>query len=75
LNSDPFQESFEDTTMMWFIDFPTLALIIAQAINTGVSAVFDVDLIGMVAWNQNSTVARTVIGLAGLWQLSRQRFV
>jgi uncharacterized membrane protein YuzA (DUF378 family) len=49
-------------------------LIIAQAINTGIAAVFDVDLIGMVAWNQNSTVARTVLGLSGLWQLSRQRF-
>jgi hypothetical protein len=63
LDFDPFQESFEDTTM-WFIDFPTLVLIIAQAINTGIAAVFDVDVIGMVAWNQNSTVARTVIGLA-----------
>jgi uncharacterized membrane protein YuzA (DUF378 family) len=59
---------------MWFIDFPTLALIIAYSINTGISAVFDVDVIGLVAWNQNSTVARTVVGLAGVWQLTRQRW-
>ena len=59
---------------MWFIDFPTLLLIIGAGLDLGLAGVF--------GWNpaikyfgSHIDIAYTIVGFSAAWQLCRQRMV
>jgi uncharacterized membrane protein YuzA (DUF378 family) len=60
-------------TRMWFIDFPTLVLIIVAGVQLGVQGFFGFDTIGHI-FGENEKFAFMVIGLSAVWQFFRQRF-
>jgi uncharacterized membrane protein YuzA (DUF378 family) len=60
-------------TRMWFIDFPSLILIIAGGVQLGLLGFLDVDAIGRL-FGQNEKFVFMLIGLSAVWQLFRQRF-
>jgi uncharacterized membrane protein YuzA (DUF378 family) len=57
---------------MWWIDFPTLVLMIVGGLLIGVQGVFEVDLTTEYL-NSSARIAQIAIGASALWQLSRQR--
>jgi uncharacterized membrane protein YuzA (DUF378 family) len=57
---------------MWWIDFPTLVLMIVGSLLIGVQGVFGVDLTTEYL-NSSARIAQIAIGASALWQLSRQR--
>jgi uncharacterized membrane protein YuzA (DUF378 family) len=57
---------------MWWIDFPTLVLMIVGGLLIGVQGVFGVDLTTEYL-NSSARIAQIAIGASALWQLSRQR--
>jgi uncharacterized membrane protein YuzA (DUF378 family) len=58
---------------MWAIDHPSMILIILAGINLGLKAAFDVDLVERYLGDY-SHITYEIVGLAALWQLTRQRF-
>lgn len=58
---------------MWFIDFPSLVLIIAAGAQLGVQGFFGYDTIGHL-FGENEKFVFMLIGLSAVWQLFRQRF-
>jgi len=58
---------------MWFVDWPTLVLLILAGINVGVLAVSGYNLAHAV-FGSYSYVVYALVGLSALWQLARQRF-
>jgi uncharacterized membrane protein YuzA (DUF378 family) len=59
---------------LWAIDFPTLLLVLFGAIHLGVVGVFDVDLITKIM-GEYARLTDILIGVAGIWQISRQRWI
>jgi uncharacterized membrane protein YuzA (DUF378 family) len=59
---------------LWAIDFPTLLLVLFGAIHLGFVGVFDVDLITKIM-GQYARHTDILIGVAGIWQISRQRWI
>jgi uncharacterized membrane protein YuzA (DUF378 family) len=59
--------------MWWFLDFPTLVLIIAAGIQLGLQAFFGWDLTSAIAgkWAPDVFMA---MGVSAVWQLFRQKF-
>lgn len=58
---------------MWWIDFPTLVLIVLAAIVLGVLGATGINIIEYIL-GEYARIAYLVFGIAGLWQLTRQRF-
>jgi uncharacterized membrane protein YuzA (DUF378 family) len=58
---------------VWFLDFPTLFLIIAAGFQTGLQAIFGVDAVGMI-FGGNGKFVLALMGLSAVWQLFRQKF-
>jgi uncharacterized membrane protein YuzA (DUF378 family) len=58
---------------MWFLDFPSLVLIIAAGFQLGVLGIFGFDAAGAI-FGAYTKAAYIVVGLSAMWQLSRQRF-
>jgi uncharacterized membrane protein YuzA (DUF378 family) len=58
---------------MWFLDFPTLVLIIAAGLQLGLQAFFGWNLAGTIAgdWERFIFMA---MGLSAVWQVLRQKF-
>jgi uncharacterized membrane protein YuzA (DUF378 family) len=58
---------------MWFLDFPTLVLIIAAGFQLGMQAFFGWDMAGAIAgkWAPYIFMA---MGVSAVWQVFRQRF-
>jgi uncharacterized membrane protein YuzA (DUF378 family) len=58
---------------MWAIDHPSMILIILAGINLGLKAAFGIDLVERYLSNY-SHITYEIVGLAAVWQLTRQRF-
>lgn len=58
---------------MWFIDFPTLVIVLAAAILSAVANLFGIDLVEAYLPGYD-TGLYSVILFSGVWQLCRQRF-
>jgi uncharacterized membrane protein YuzA (DUF378 family) len=58
---------------MWFIDFPTLILVIAGGLNLGVLGFFGFDVAGAI-FGPSVRIVYAIIGLSAGWQLWRQKF-
>jgi uncharacterized membrane protein YuzA (DUF378 family) len=58
---------------MWWLDFPSLVLIIAAGIQLGLQALFGWDAAGII-FGSYAPVVFGLMGLSSIWQLSRQRF-
>lgn len=58
---------------MWWIDYPTLLLIIAAAIVLGILGVFQVNVVEQYLGSYARFVY-LLFGFAGIWQMTRQRF-
>jgi uncharacterized membrane protein YuzA (DUF378 family) len=58
---------------MWFLDFPTLVLIIAAGFQLGLQAFFGWDMAGAIGgtWAPYIFMA---MGVSAVWQLFRQNF-
>jgi uncharacterized membrane protein YuzA (DUF378 family) len=57
---------------VWVIDHPIMILIILGGIGLGLKGMFDADLTQYLGRYQNAVLI--VIGVAAIWQLTRQRF-
>jgi uncharacterized membrane protein YuzA (DUF378 family) len=57
---------------MWFVDFPTLALLILTGLNVGVLAISGYNAADAM-FGSYSHVIYALVGLSALWQLGRQR--
>jgi uncharacterized membrane protein YuzA (DUF378 family) len=58
---------------MWWLDFPSLILIIAAGIQLGLTAFFGWDAAGSL-FGSHAPVVFQLMGLSAVWQLCRQRF-
>jgi uncharacterized membrane protein YuzA (DUF378 family) len=58
---------------MRFVDFATLVLIIAAAIQVGVQGAFGVDAAGAI-FGTGERIVFILMGVSGVWQFFRQRF-
>jgi len=58
---------------MWFVDFPTLALLILAGLNVGMLAVSGYNAAGAI-FGPYSHIVYALVGVSAVWQLSRQRF-
>lgn len=58
---------------MWFLDLPTLILIIAAGLQVGVQAIFGIDCAGAV-FGSHKELVFVLMGLSAVWQLVRQKF-
>lgn len=58
---------------MFAIDFPTLVLILAAGLALGTEGAFGFSLFDWM-FGAHKLLAYDLIGLAAVWQLSRQRF-
>jgi uncharacterized membrane protein YuzA (DUF378 family) len=58
---------------MWFLDFPSLVLIIAAGFQLGLLGLFGFDAAAAI-FGVYMKAAYIVVGLSAMWQLSRQRF-
>jgi uncharacterized membrane protein YuzA (DUF378 family) len=58
---------------MWFIDSPTLVLIIVAGLQLGLQGFFGYDAIGHL-FGENERFVYMLIGLSAVWQFFRQRF-
>jgi uncharacterized membrane protein YuzA (DUF378 family) len=58
---------------MRLIDFTTLALVICAAIYLSAHGLWNVDFISAFA-GQKANLVYTAVGIAGVWQLLRQRW-
>jgi uncharacterized membrane protein YuzA (DUF378 family) len=58
---------------MWFVDFPTLVLIIAAGFQIGFQAFFGVNAAETI-FGGYAKIIFMLMGLSAIWQLFRQRF-
>ena len=58
---------------MWFVDFPTLVLLILAGLNVGMLAVSGYNAADAI-FGHYSHIAYALVGFSALWQLSRQKF-
>lgn len=58
---------------LWPFDFTSLALILLAGVQLGLAGVAGYDLIGAI-FGRHYFIVYDIIGVATLWQLSRQRF-
>jgi uncharacterized membrane protein YuzA (DUF378 family) len=58
----------------WLIDFLTLVLVLVGAAHLGLLGFFDVDFVTDV-FGKDTKFAYDVIGIASVWQISRQRLI
>lgn len=58
---------------MWWLDFPSLILIIAAALVLGILGLTDVNIIEYLLGDY-ARIGYVVFGAAGVWQSTRQRF-
>jgi uncharacterized membrane protein YuzA (DUF378 family) len=58
---------------MWWIDYPTLVLIIAAAIVLGILGVFQINVVEQYL-GPYARFVYLLFGFAGIWQMTRQRF-
>ena len=58
---------------MWFIDFPTLVLVIAAGLQLGILGFFGWDPADAL-FGAYTKLAYMLVGLSAVWQLCRQRF-
>lgn len=56
----------------WLIDVLTLLLVLAGAMHLGLLGFFDIDFVSHL-FGERTKFAYDLIGLAALWQISRQR--
>jgi uncharacterized membrane protein YuzA (DUF378 family) len=58
---------------MWFLDFPSLVLVIAAGIQLGLLSLFGWDAAGTI-FGSYAPIVFEIMGLSAIWQLLRQRF-
>lgn len=58
---------------MWWLDFPTLVLIIAAGFQVGLQAMFGIDAAHWMLGGADR-ILFVLMGFSSLWQLFRQRF-
>lgn len=58
---------------MWFLDFPTLILIIAAGLQLGLQGFFGIDAAAMI-FGAYKTIVFEIVGVSAIWQMFRQRF-
>jgi uncharacterized membrane protein YuzA (DUF378 family) len=58
---------------MWFLDFPSLVLVIAAGIQLGLLSSFGWDAAGTI-FGSYAPIVFEIMGLSAIWQLLRQRF-
>jgi uncharacterized membrane protein YuzA (DUF378 family) len=58
---------------MWFVDFPTLALLILAGLNVGVLAVWGYNP-AQAIFGTYVHIVYALVGASAVWQLLRQRF-
>ncbi|HEV8014444.1 MAG TPA: DUF378 domain-containing protein [Stellaceae bacterium] len=58
----------------WLVDFSTLVLVLLGAAHLGLLGFFDVNLVADV-FGKDTKFAYDMIGIASLWQISRQRLI
>lgn len=59
---------------MWWIDFPTLVLIIAAALVLGILGAFEINVVEHYCGSYTRAIY-LLFGFSGIWQLRRQKFV
>lgn len=59
---------------MWFIDFPTLLLIIGAGLDLGLAGAFGWNP-AMKYFGSHINIAYEIVGFSAAWQLLRQRIV
>ena len=58
---------------MWFVDFPTLVLLILAGLNVGMLAVSGYNPADAIFGSYHHIVY-VLVGVSAVWQLSRQKF-
>jgi uncharacterized membrane protein YuzA (DUF378 family) len=58
---------------LWFIDFPTLVLVLIGGLLLGVQGIFGLDILAQYL-GPAARLIQAVIGIAAVWQFSRQKF-
>jgi uncharacterized membrane protein YuzA (DUF378 family) len=58
---------------MWYIDFPSLLLVIAAGLQIGLRAAFGVNATEAI-FGGHAKVVFVLMGISAVWQLLRQRF-
>ena len=61
------------TYAMWFLDFPTLVLVIAAGLQAGLQAIFGLDAAAAL-FGVHANLVLCLMGISAVWQLLRQRF-
>jgi uncharacterized membrane protein YuzA (DUF378 family) len=59
---------------MWWLDFPSLILIVAAGIQVGLQAFFGWDALGSLLGDYALIVFK-LMGISAIWQIFRQRFI
>jgi uncharacterized membrane protein YuzA (DUF378 family) len=58
---------------MWFLDFPTLILVIAAGLQAGLQAMFGLNAAAAL-FGPHANLVLCLMGFSAVWQLFRQRF-
>lgn len=64
---------FHGKPLFW-LDFPTLLIVIMAALDIGAIACFNIDPAALLLGPHSYDVARVAIGISGVWQFFRQRY-
>ena len=59
---------------MWFIDFPTLLLVIGAGLDLGLAGIFGWNP-AMNYFGSHINLASAIVGFSAAWQLCRQKFI
>ena len=59
---------------MWYIDFPTLLLVLAAGLDLGLAGIFGWNP-AMKYFGSHINIVCAIVGLSATWQLCRQQFL